>query len=1090
MTRRSRYPAISKHRVPLLLFTLALAAPVGVMAESDLWSGDQFANIATNGFKYTVNGDIFTDPATKTGFPNLELNAEGSPANQYAWSMAWFDNKLYVGTNRLVHCTYGGGGGGFGDEDDICETAQYYIGSFGLPGTLYRGEIWRYTPGNGTQGQDDGLSGSWDRIFQSPYFSAPSLYQLIIPNNKVTRDMGYRMMVPCNAGDGNTRLYVATFGVGGNILYHNAGTTNFPASSTVGTYTTFNDIIDFYNGGAFNGPPFDLGYRAMACFKKRLWVSPAGKLETTNATASDPDASAHPILMVNEDPAKVDDSLSDDWETVLDVSNNTLNPLADPDNGGIFQMEAIGNYLYLSVGNRVDGFELWRGDGTSCADDGSNPCNLVWTKLITKGAGRPAAEANRTTVENAGATLGVYGNDLIIGVGESGYAEEGFTSSELLRLNDADTANPKWELLAGWPRKAYNSTEAQASWAQHFICNNERDIPDDITPQGTGNRFTFVTNFLDDADGGVANDCFPTSNYGPGMGTVSDTDLDPVFKNTSNTLYRFGRENYFWRMAEHEGTFFIGTLGPPSLWRTDDGVEFTQVFTDGLNKPDTQGLRTLASTPYGLAVGTTNPNYDYTDADGNPVGGGFDIYLGNSLGDREYLIPPIAIATVDTNPNYDNNGDGLVDHFDVAQSNGSVAGDGLVTVTLRDGGSFAPFGGVDGGITTYEWFRGEVANCATPGSTPACTSPTPTDCTLTDVPSREGSIDVLQHTFTLRVTSPEGIDCDAVTITASSDLPPVPQVIPSIPFGSGGGRGGGSSSGRVSLIDFNNDTFEYYDIQGICTDLEGQQIVKCEWQLEEAGNTLQSPVNCTLPAIGVCTLTATVQALRSDLAAALTNGSSSPNISLYVEDANGYNSRFRFDSSVQSAATNSDTATNVAPVCRNVSLQTESGVTLVIDPTANLPDGYPICLERDTEDAIASYNTRSPNPTKGTRAVLAGPPPALSYVSNAGITGVDKFGFRANDGTANSNDAAIEVTINPLTPSLCQPGPLTINATTFAGTVARSSETSITTSGKVVVAAGASLSLTTPILSLATGFTVQAGGNFAAVASAVTCPGT
>jgi hypothetical protein len=107
---------------------------------------------------------------------------------------------------------------------------------------------------------------------------------------------------------------------------------------------------------------------------------------------------------------------------------------------------------------------------------------------------------------------------------------------------------------------------------------------------------------------------------------------------------------------------------------------------------------------------------------------------------------------------------------------------------------------------------------------------------------------------------------------------------------------------------------------------------------------------------GECDITATVRALRSDLASALVNGSSSPNISLYVEDANGYNSQFRFDNFVQSAATNADTATNVAPVCRNVSLQAESGVTLVIDPTVNLADGYPICLERDTEDAIASYN--------------------------------------------------------------------------------------------------------------------------------------
>jgi hypothetical protein len=312
---------------------------------------------------------------------------------------------------------------------------------------------------------------------------------------------------------------------------------------------------------------------------------------------------------------------------------------------------------------------------------------------------------------------------------------------------------------------------------------------------------------------------------------------------------------------------------------------------------------------------------------------------------------------VDTNPNSDNNGDGLVDHFDVTQSNGSIAGDGLVTVTLRDGGSFAPFDIGGNGITRYEWYEGPVADCAT-ATTTLCDTITLQDCVLTNVTATEGVNDVVQHTYTLRVTSPEGIGCDSVTITASSDLPPQAQVIPSVPFGyirqqQGPPPSIESTSSISTTIPMNTITFWVFaPIRMASRSLSASG----SWM--QAGNSLQNSVSCGLPKTGECDITATVQALRSDLANALVNGSSSPNISLYVEDANGYNSRFRFDNSVQSAVTNADTATNVAPVCRNASLQVESGVTLVIDPTANLADGYPICLERDTEGAIASYNTR------------------------------------------------------------------------------------------------------------------------------------
>jgi hypothetical protein len=84
----------------------------------------------------------------------------GDPQNSYAWSMAWFKGKLYVGTGRSVMCV---------------ETAvtQYYFRTepfyttqpaLGVrcPANEYdldlRAEIWQYTP----------QTGRWRRVYRSP----------------------------------------------------------------------------------------------------------------------------------------------------------------------------------------------------------------------------------------------------------------------------------------------------------------------------------------------------------------------------------------------------------------------------------------------------------------------------------------------------------------------------------------------------------------------------------------------------------------------------------------------------------------------------------------------------------------------------------------------------------------------------------------------------------------------------------------------------------------------------------------------------------------------------------------------------------
>jgi hypothetical protein len=77
-----------------------------------------------------------------------------------------------------------------------------------------------------------------------------------------------------------------------------------------------------------------------------------------------------------------------------------------------------------------------------------------------------------------------------------------------------------------------------------------------------------------------------------------------------------------WAAVVHEGVLYIGThqweafraleveaeeiVGGWQLWASEDGENFTMVIGDGLGNPPDVGIRSFASTPIGLFVGTHN----------------------------------------------------------------------------------------------------------------------------------------------------------------------------------------------------------------------------------------------------------------------------------------------------------------------------------------------------------------------------------------------------------------------------------------------------------------------------------------------------
>src|SRR3990172_8798909 len=92
LLKGGRKMAITKGRALVIMITLigalALCGPAGAVV-GVLDDNHDFARLADEGFLKTVNGGL-----------NLVSNPNGSAANRYAWSMAWFQDRLYVGTVR------------------------------------------------------------------------------------------------------------------------------------------------------------------------------------------------------------------------------------------------------------------------------------------------------------------------------------------------------------------------------------------------------------------------------------------------------------------------------------------------------------------------------------------------------------------------------------------------------------------------------------------------------------------------------------------------------------------------------------------------------------------------------------------------------------------------------------------------------------------------------------------------------------------------------------------------------------------------------------------------------------------------------
>lgn len=288
----------------LLALVATIASPKIVFSDWPLLNRIEFRKIADDGF--------------------------GDPGNTVAWSMAWFQGKVYVGTQRHTQCVSARMSGSNVPPSFPVECPENL---FDLD---LRAQIWRYTP----------ETGNWEMVFISPVEDFVQPDETVIPN--VARDWGYRGMTVFTDKHGVEALYVTTLGPKARILRSVDGSTfeEVPAPQL-----EFDGLQSFRSLVAFNG---------------KLYTTPAGLLISTPLPPS------MRVIYESDDPA------SGNWQAV------NVPGFGDPQNVAIFQIADFNGFLYAGVSNPANGYQVWKTNAQGTAP-------YTWNKVITNGAYRGPA---------------------------------------------------------------------------------------------------------------------------------------------------------------------------------------------------------------------------------------------------------------------------------------------------------------------------------------------------------------------------------------------------------------------------------------------------------------------------------------------------------------------------------------------------------------------------------------------------------------------------------------------------------------------------------------------------------------------------
>ncbi|MBF0306225.1 MAG: hypothetical protein HQL41_11315 [Alphaproteobacteria bacterium] len=259
-------------------------------------------------------------------FRKASENGFGDPGNAYPHSMAWWRDRLFVGTTRSNMCM-------LKISKIKTNLAQWPVE---CPDYLYdldmRAQIWSL----------DTATGQWDEAFRSPMITGRD-------GQRLPREMGYRnMTVFKGRSDPSEALYLCTYspakGIGTQILRLLDGKVPQPVPRPVEWGERVTTL------------------RLLVPFKGRLFTSPTGEAD------GNPNSTSHMVIYETDDPVE------GQWRRVCEPR------FGDPDNSSVFEMAACGDWLYAGTSG-AKGYQVWR-------TRAEGPAPYDWECVLSEGAWR------------------------------------------------------------------------------------------------------------------------------------------------------------------------------------------------------------------------------------------------------------------------------------------------------------------------------------------------------------------------------------------------------------------------------------------------------------------------------------------------------------------------------------------------------------------------------------------------------------------------------------------------------------------------------------------------------------------------------
>lgn len=496
-----------------------------------------------------IYGRVIAQENQQPGFNRVATNGFGDAANTEAWSMAWFNGQLYVGTGRDVYCVT------WADAAVQSGLPNLYPPAIGDCNPDYhllalRAEIWQYTP----------QTNIWVRVFQSP--NSLTTTSFAGATVATAREMGVRSLTVVNEPGGVVALYAGTVTSAPMMTNHALGAWPPPR------------ILRSTDGVTWNPLPQDPG-----TFLGDLSTASESDVSFQNYGIRSGDQLNGVLYLQVGDFAGVGRVIGSVPGMNPNGGNNNYQYVSPPaETLPVWILQSFNGFMYAGTGNPYSAvgsptqYGLWKTDGTGTAP-------YTWTPVINEnGAYAQSLIANYAMSmqifadptgcpATAGAIAGGAGGCLYVGTDQP---------SEMVRIHPDTTGAVQVDATDSWD----------------LVVGNPRTIPPGAP--GAGQSISPISGIGQYFDNG-----FTGHFWRMGVNGVGGPTSGLLYMST----YDWSGEHYYQNGFAANWAQEFGT----DLFRTNDGIHWTAVSKIGLGDGINTGGRTFQSTPYGLFWGTSRP---------------------------------------------------------------------------------------------------------------------------------------------------------------------------------------------------------------------------------------------------------------------------------------------------------------------------------------------------------------------------------------------------------------------------------------------------------------------------------------------------